>query len=339
MTHDPFYGKQEINIVFLGGSITEGAHASQKENCYANRTGEWLKRTYGTGRTLHYHNKGVGGTPSQYGLLRLARDVIAKRPDMVFIEFAVNDGGADTRVYMEGIVRMLQESCDPYIVFLYTTDENYRTNTAYHAALAAHYGIPEISLKDALRQELNGENARERGYMTDAVHPSDSGHDVYYREMVRCLSDKAYYQKAQRREKMVADSRGARIRFISSAGPEVTRQGDWELNTENPDRPWARSCHIGDSLSFSFNGTVLAIEHGLHKDSTMYELWIDGKLTSTLQAVYDTIDTYQLVQGYADLHLPVGQHTVTIKTVPSTDERYTGSQALFYNFLVGELTE
>jgi len=36
-----------INIVFLGGSITEGEGASEKSKCFANMTGEWLKEKFG----------------------------------------------------------------------------------------------------------------------------------------------------------------------------------------------------------------------------------------------------------------------------------------------------
>jgi lysophospholipase L1-like esterase len=334
---DAFQNKHEVNVVFLGGSITEGAHASVNANCYAALTSAWLQETYGkNGRTVNCYNKGVGGTPSQYGLLRLSRDVIAKKPDLVFIEFAVNDGGQDTRVYMESIVRSLRETVDPYIIFLYTTNESYDTETKYHAALAAHYGIPEISLKDALKKELGGKNARECGYFTDAVHPADAGHAVYFNEIKRCLSTGNYFKKAQNKEKMIEKSSSLTMRFISSAGDEVERIGHWETGEARPDRPWAKSTKIGNRLRLTFEGTIFAIEHGLHMNSCMYELYIDGRLAETLHPVYEDISTYQLVQGYATFDLPAGRHEAEIVTVPSTNERYTGSETLIYHFIVGD---
>ncbi|MBQ8351273.1 MAG: SGNH/GDSL hydrolase family protein [Clostridia bacterium] len=333
---DDFFDKQEINVVFLGGSITEGAHASINENCYASLTSAWLKETFGqNGRIVNCYNKGVGGTPSQYGLLRLSRDVIANNPDLVFIEFAVNDGGEDTRVYMESIVRSLQETVDPYIIFLYTTNEVYSTETKYHADLAAHYGIPEISLKDALHRELDGKNPRECGYFTDAVHPADAGHAVYFREIVRCLSTGEYFKKAQKREKRIAASGAVDMRFISSAGNEVERIGAWETGGTRPDRPFAKTTTVGDRLRLSFEGSIFAVEHGLHAKSCMYELYIDGQLVETIHPVYADIATYQLVQGYATFHLSPGRHEAEIITVPSTNPKYTGTEVLIYNFIVG----
>lgn len=332
---NPFCDKKEINVVFLGGSITEGAGASEKKNCYAERVGMWFKETYGKDACVNYYNKGVGGTPSSYGLLRLSRDVISYNPDVVFVEFAVNDAGEDTRFYIESIVRSLQESCNPYIVFLYTTNETYTTNTKYYEEVANHYGIPQISLLEALKRELNGKNARECGYLKDAVHPTDKGYDVYYREIVSCITTGDYLKKPVKKEKLVSESCAVCAEFISSAGDRVIRRGSWETNSENPERPWAKTTTIGDSLELEFEGTILAIEHGLHIESTMYEIWLDGKMVETMHPVYAKIDTNQLVQWYVNFNLAPGKHNLKIKTIPCTKPEYTGTQVLIYNFIVG----
>ncbi len=243
-----FEGKSEINIVFLGGSITEGAGASCQENCYANRVGEWFKSTYGNRMTVNYHNKGVGGTDSKYGLLRLTRDVISKSPDVVFIEFAVNDSGNDFRRYMESIVRSLIDASNPYIVFLYTTDASYTTVTKYHEEVANHYGIPQISLKEALKDELCGKNAKELGYLKDNVHPTDKGYDVYYREIIKHLESEKFFKKPIPAQKLISDSCSVDTKFISSAGSEVIRNGSWETNIQNPCRQWSKTVTVGDSI-------------------------------------------------------------------------------------------
>jgi lysophospholipase L1-like esterase len=36
-------------------------------------------------------NAGIGDTDSQYGALRVQRDVLSYNPDLVVVEFAVND--------------------------------------------------------------------------------------------------------------------------------------------------------------------------------------------------------------------------------------------------------
>ena len=50
----------------------------------------------------------IGGTGSDLGVFRLGRDALRREPDLLFVEFTVNDGGASPeRIWraMEGIVR------------------------------------------------------------------------------------------------------------------------------------------------------------------------------------------------------------------------------------------
>ena len=64
----------------------------------------------------------IGGTDSLLGAFRLKRDVTAHKPDLVFVEFAANDGGRGSQTNsIEGIVRNLWNAlpeCD--ICFVYT---------------------------------------------------------------------------------------------------------------------------------------------------------------------------------------------------------------------------
>ena len=76
-------------IVFLGGSITNGAGAT------AQNGWQWLLRDYLD--TSHadiswsYSNAAAGGTDSWYSLIRLQSDALANAPDIIFVDEAVND--------------------------------------------------------------------------------------------------------------------------------------------------------------------------------------------------------------------------------------------------------
>ena len=341
VNNDPFAGDNEINVVFLGGSITEGAGASAPAKCYANLTGEWFKKTYGTtSRTVNYYNKGVGGTPSDYGLLRFTRDVVNLNPDVVFIEFAVNDGGRDTRMYMESMVRtLLSLPTSPYVVFLYTTNETYSTPTAFHEQVAEYYGIPQISLKDALKRELNGANARDAGYLKDSVHPSDQGYQVYFNEITKCLETGRFYQRPiPQKEKLVAASGAVETEFIPISNDRITKSGnDWTTGGTG-NRQWGKTTTIGATLKFSFDGTILAVEHGLLSASGMYEIYVDGEKKGTGDPYYGDralTDSPQLVMGYANYALPDGHHDVEIKTIQSTNSNSEGDNVFLYNIITG----
>ncbi len=98
--------KQKFNVVFLGGSITQGARASANSNTWAYKVGEYLKKHF-SDKDVKVNNSGVGGTGSMLGIFRLQKDVVAFQPDLVFVEYAVNDIGENPTT----VVSVLKASC------------------------------------------------------------------------------------------------------------------------------------------------------------------------------------------------------------------------------------
>jgi lysophospholipase L1-like esterase len=74
-----------VTVAYLGGSITA-------MNGWRNKTTDWLRTTY-PGATFKEIHAAIGGTGSDLGVFRLGRDVLAHKPDLLFVEFATNDGG------------------------------------------------------------------------------------------------------------------------------------------------------------------------------------------------------------------------------------------------------
>ena len=86
-------------IIFFGGSISDGASVVDRErDSYRALMTAWLRTRY-AGCRLEAINSAVGGTGSDFGLARLERDVLRYRPDLVVIEFAVNDAPSGRRAH------------------------------------------------------------------------------------------------------------------------------------------------------------------------------------------------------------------------------------------------
>lgn len=103
---------EDVTLAYLGGSITEGFAASETKNsdCYAETSYREFKQTFGKGdgENVHFINAGMSGTSSALGIIRYQRDIIdhveyGEVPDILFIDFAVNDGN-DAETY-EAIIR------------------------------------------------------------------------------------------------------------------------------------------------------------------------------------------------------------------------------------------
>ena len=90
----------EARIAYLGGSITA-------QDGWRPKTLNWFRQQFPNAKVSEI-NAAIGGTGSDLGVFRLRHDVLEHKPDLLFVEFAVNDGGAPPlQIYrcMEGIVR------------------------------------------------------------------------------------------------------------------------------------------------------------------------------------------------------------------------------------------
>ena len=78
------------NIVYIGGSITQGCHAETEDRRYVNLSAGWWNEVFPNAEVTFF-NAGIGATSSQYGAARADCHVLDKDPDLVFVEFSVND--------------------------------------------------------------------------------------------------------------------------------------------------------------------------------------------------------------------------------------------------------
>lgn len=152
----------DIKVAYLGGSIT--AQPGYRVQTLAHFTKLYPKAKF------QEINAAIGGTGSDLGVFRLEHDVLNEKPDLMFVEFAVNDGGAQPVEIiraMEGIVRKTWKAlpnCD--ICFVYTFTEallgdlkagNFNRSAATMEIVADRYGIPSIHMGlEAVKMEMEG---------------------------------------------------------------------------------------------------------------------------------------------------------------------------------------
>ncbi len=184
---------EEVTIAYIGGSITQGAGAKPiAANSYACRAYEAFKNRFGKGdgSNVHFVKAGVGGTSSELGLTRYEDDVLrqgAVAPDVVIIEFAVNDAGDETNgVCYESLALMAMEGPgNPAVVLLFSVfmdDFNLQDNLS---RVGRHYDLPMVSIKNAVTPQFYEETPviTKRQFFYDLYHPSNDGHRI----MADCL--------------------------------------------------------------------------------------------------------------------------------------------------------
>jgi lysophospholipase L1-like esterase len=201
-THTPIPAptKPPKSVVFIGGSITSGSAASTYDNRWTTLLSYAIKRNY-QNYSWSFYNAGVGGTPSWYGLIRLQIDVIDKLPDIVFIDFAVNDSiyskyphndNPGFNLVAEALIRRIRTSLpnSQIYVWIFNWPDNYsymnqrsRESRDNWLSLSQHYDLVLLRFDDAIKQELGSAEPTDQQIDTyfnkpGDVHPNDLGHKL-----------------------------------------------------------------------------------------------------------------------------------------------------------------
>ena len=180
---------ESLVIGFLGGSITQGSLSSTPKNCYAYLVYEWWKKSF-PNAAFSFVNGGIGGTTSHYGGARAWKDVLCYRPDIVTVDFSVNDDANEffEETYEGTLRRLLAAPSAPAVVVLnnvfYDTANNAQD---YHNRIADHYGIPHVSIKDTVYPDVESGKIVRADITPDNLHPNDKGHRLVADEICKLL--------------------------------------------------------------------------------------------------------------------------------------------------------
>ncbi len=183
---------KKVTLAYIGGSITEGFNATGPDKSWARLSRDAFRDMFAGGddSLVGYLNAGMAGTPSSLGMIRYRRDVLDRldsKPDIAFVEFAVNDGDDPTGgAAFESLVRGILESDDGTAVVLVFSVFQSRWNLEDRLApVGKGYGLPMVSVKNAVVPALEAGTLTDAEFFADIYHPTDSGH----RLMADCVAN------------------------------------------------------------------------------------------------------------------------------------------------------
>lgn len=193
--NNAFHGK-EIKIGFIGGSITAGSLSSSPETCYAYLVYSWWKNKFPNTK-VEYVNAGIGATTSQYGVARVNGDLLRYQPDVVFVEFSVNDDGNEEKFMetYEGLIRrILSHPKEPAVILINNVFYDNGSNAQeIHNRLGKYYDLPIVSIKDSLYREVENGKIKAESITPDNLHPNDLGHRLVADVIINLL-ETIYYR-------------------------------------------------------------------------------------------------------------------------------------------------
>jgi hypothetical protein len=142
---------ESLVVAAIGGSITAGGAATaRRESQYVEQVTAWFREQF-PGVAVRAVNAGIGATNSHYGAARVQADVLARDPDLVIVEFAVNDfDNRDFAESYEGLLRQIltarPQTAVMCLFFMHGKGDNAQT---WQQMLGRHYGLPMVSFRDA----------------------------------------------------------------------------------------------------------------------------------------------------------------------------------------------
>lgn len=320
---------EEITVAYIGGSITEG-YTLQPEECWAKLTYDWLCEKY-PGTKINYVNAGMSGTPSSLGVVRAERDVLEPcgDPDIVFIEFAVNDA-ADKICkdsYESLVRRFLALDTEPAVALLFMRTDTGYSCQAQQSAIGERYGLPMISLNDGLTYAIDEGMMTWADYSNDGAHPNPEGAKLVA-EMIEyfygCVEDGTVYGDGNapavtdvNAVEPLNDPAYTNMHLLDGQNLTPLSVGEYKNDKEilgTFPNGWYRKGGENQGISFemTFESLFLVFHCNNNKKFGTAEVFVDGELAAEVPS-YSNEGWSNPVPRFIKQFDTAGTHTVEVK--------------------------
>lgn len=295
-------------VCCVGGSLTVGDGAfTPSEMPWRPRFMKYLAEEVAPPHNCEVREiqAAIGAMKSYGSVFTYTRNVINKTPDLVFVEFCVNDATSPdrdlTRKSVEGIVRQTRnDPRRPDLVLLgagarpgWANTEDGLVDHSIHRAIAEHYDVPFLDIQGYILRTLE-----ERGETWDAVaadakddlHLNDFGNRLWFECMRNWFEQEmTLYDPDQdapdvpvppplfsaefENPRLVAPKPGVEGlvvdgSWVVKARPELPIP--WHLESVLVGRP-------GDSLEYTFRGTAIGTICHVYDNGLKVQAWVDDE--------------------------------------------------------------
>lgn len=239
---------EKLTIAYLGGSITEGKK-------YTTPFSNYVKSTFAAGGFTEV-NAGLSGTSSVVGLVRSENNIVEKNPDIVFLEFSVNDHEdiMYKKCFESAIKKFLDLPNEPAVVILINRAKGGFSSQKQMIPVGENFDIPIISMDNALTKAFNSGLLTANDYFSDEYHPHDKGGQL----IADCLG--YFFRKAMKTEN----------RSESYTVPSTTVYGTEYQTCKNVDPKTLTGFNAGSWTAGSgYGGNLLPYSYTLNGGSPM----------------------------------------------------------------------
>lgn len=325
---------EKVTIACIGGSITQGTITSGKKDsevgfkkCYADIFFEWWKTTF-PDADLEFVNAGIGGTDSYLGVHRVQKDVLDRNPDLVLVEYSVNDADSTfyKRSYDNLVRKILLSDSKPAVMLLYMSQTNGSTSQGSHVFVGFGYKLPMVSYSNVINDMMANSIFTAEELSGDTVHPSVLGHAITGEIIWKYLN--SVYE--------VADSFEAPDDFDASPVTKDVYLGATILDKTNitpdslgsfkeqkvcPQFPDGWVCSEGDgeiTFTAEFRNLGILYYDTVDGKSGQFEIYVDGESVRTINADFPGGWGNAITADEVYTSDIKAKHTIMIKKAPDS---------------------
>lgn len=325
---------EKVTIACIGGSITQGTISNGKKDsevgfkkCYADIFFEWWKTTF-PDTEFDFINAGIGGTDSYLGVHRVQKDVLDKNPDLVLVEYSVNDADSNfyKRTYDNLVRKILLSENHPAVMLLYMAQTNGSTAQGSHVFVGFGYNLPMVSYSNVINDMMNNNIFTAEELSGDQVHPSTLGHAITgeiiwkYLNSVYEVMD-SFEEPDEFNASPVTKDVYLDATILDSTNVTPDSLGTFEAKKVCDYFPNGWVCSEGDGeITFTVECRNIGILYYETTDgkSGQFEIYVDGESKRTINADFSGGWGNAMTADEVYTSDETAEHTIVIKKAPDS---------------------
>ncbi|MEP6663101.1 MAG: GDSL-type esterase/lipase family protein [Verrucomicrobiota bacterium] len=337
-----------LSIVFLGGSLTLGEGASQPERTsFRTLLEDYFQEKYPRAK-FSFRTVALAGMNSKRAMFRLKSDVLPQKPDLVFVDFTLEDqiDGTDRQslAAYEWILRGLISRGIPVAQILagnkgsfgadwkHLGPQRFRDHLEmgrlYHTAVGNSFPVTQDFFQDKTR-------SRSEIWPAGDLYPGDLGHRFIF-ESMRAGLEKAIEQKricALATDPVFAGEYRKQFEFFPAEAPlpdgwqvkpaQENREKEIRALPKNLAVCAAADAETAQSIRFNFSGTFVGISGEATENGMGFAVKIDGvtKFYDAFDEIWPTDSEHGSKSFWYEIsdQLEPGSHKIEIQPVFQDD--------------------
>lgn len=291
---------EKVTVAVIGGSITQGTISSgssdssvENRRCYADIFFSWWEETFPQ-TEFEFINAGIGATDSYLGVHRVQTDVLDYNPDIVLVEFAVNDANSVfyKKTY-DNLVRIIAKSAnEPAILLLFMAQTNGAGAQENQSNVGFSYSMPMVSYRNVIKEMMETGKYSDKELSSDEVHPSALGHaiagEIIWKYLNSIYADLEGYGEPEPLEKAaITKECYANARILDSAQIKPESSSGFEEKEVFYAFPNDWTCEEGGGeirFTTSFANLGVLYYRQIDGNGGQYEVYVDGNMEAVLNA-------------------------------------------------------